>query len=66
MNGAISIEEIHFSSRWKGKDLFTSLRLLDWDSDVSMLPTSSIDLLLRSSKSNKWVAAVFSVPGNLL
>lgn len=66
MNAAMSIEELCFSSEEKGKDLFTDLRLLDWESDVSVLLTPITDLLLRSSKSNKWIAAVFSVYRNLL
>lgn len=33
---------------------------------MSVLLASIIDLLLRSTKSNKWFAHVFSVPGNLL
>lgn len=66
MNAAMSIEELRFSSKEKGKDLFTDLRLLDWESDVSVLLTPITDLPLRSSKSNKWIAAVFSVYRNLL
>lgn len=61
MNGAMSIDRLQFSCKQKENYLFTDLRLLDWDSDVSLLPTPITDLPLRPSKSNKEVTAVFSV-----
>lgn len=49
----MSIDSLQFSCKQKENYLFADLRLLDWDSDVSLLPTPVTDLPLRTSKSSK-------------
>lgn len=44
MNGTVSIQELSFYCRGKGKELFTELKLLYLDDDVSMLPVINLPL----------------------
>lgn len=57
MNGDVSIEELSFYSRGKRKDLFTELKLLDLDEDVSVLPVINLPLCYRPK--NNLCIAVF-------
>lgn len=50
MNGAVSMEELSFSSRWKRKVLVTALKLLDKDGDIFVLSVIGLPLSYRAQR----------------